>query len=587
MKKLCSLFLVVLLLSGVCAGCRTQRDPTDTTAPTDAHTPVDGVAGKPAEAAASAREDTSSPVFLLEDLPDIGSYKSKAAPESYYDAPLKAFKASAGYGAIIPYQLASDVYIKAFGFMTTDGKIITAPIYSSVSTVSSGDAVVFLAKCRTQYFTPGKKRVAPEERDYQGEANEVEETMSYQLISGDGKKLVSLPAGMTPYSFSDPGTGETIIYASKTKQNGDVSFETVRFYDLALDPLSALGEYQTGADKYCAVIAKDDNGLWLFENSFYQGDGTKREQRVLCYRNGRLQRSIEVENEDTISAVAGELLIGAGHLYTMSGKEILSYYWGKYVCDAQTNCCFAIDSNLEKLVKIKNGKIEKSVVLPETEWIQLDKAVYEGKTCLLVRCESEDDSSENTLYDMDLNVLNSLPDACGFVRTVRFADWLDDYEYGPVLYYWTSGNGKAELHSLMGKLLVSLDVGDTEADFEIVGDNICYYDKDSGISFYDPQSGSVRQRELSGNPDGEVLFRNEKMLVLRRNMSHSGDWRRNAYPEMIYDLKTGDAFYENVTEFNWLDVGDRQYCTFLCGGQSYLCDGGMNVIAVIPDGYYA
>ena len=570
-KRCVALFFVLLLV--FCACGKTGTDEPDTTAAATEPTVT-----KPAV-----------PVeFSLPELPDIGSYQSKKAPEPFFDAPLKDFKESADYGAIIPYQLISNTHIKACGFMTTDGKIITAPIYSSVEPVVSEDSVVYLVKYRTQYFTPGKKKPTPEEDSYTENYKAVSETEYFQLITGDGKKMVTLPVGMTPYYFSDTETEEKIICCNRSVEKDDAYFETIRFYDLALNPLPELGEYRSEANKFSAVIAKNDSGLWLFENSVYLGEEIKRQQRVLCYRNGRLQRSVELEKDETISAVAGDLLVGARDLYTLSGKEILSYSWENFVCDAKTNYCFAIDSKIEKLVKIKNGEVVKSVALPETEDIALDEAVSNGKTCLLVSCSFEDETQKKTLYDMDLNVLCTLPPDSKTVRTATMINDYGDIRYGPVLYYWNYENGKAALYSLSGELLASQVEKDMDAKFQVTNKTVCYADKFGGVTVYDPESGSVLQQELSfPYQKGELLFQNGKILVWSCDLNDSDHWRRNGYQDLIFDLKTGDVLYENITEFNLLDLGDQQYCAFLCGGQSYICDSDLNVIAEIPDGYYA
>ena len=124
---------------------------------------------------------SEAPYFLLSELPDIGSYKNREKYDYFYDAPLNEFEPSDAYGSLAVYRVSrpfTDVMggkttADMYGFMTTDGKIITNAVYKYIDYYAEDGAAFFIAQ------KTGSGNTETLYKDY------------FSLISADGAKMIS------------------------------------------------------------------------------------------------------------------------------------------------------------------------------------------------------------------------------------------------------------------------------------------------------------------------------------------------------------------------------------------------------------
>lgn len=144
----------------------------------------------PVENESETTEEGTS-VFQLASLPDIGSYESKEKYEYFYDTPLDTFVPSDEYGSLAVYVVHRNYTDSfghkspwdVFGFMTADGRIITAPVYSVVTYAENGGVGFYIAQ-----------------GDESGGTYDTSDFV-YTLISADGSK--TLDGGNLTDSFTD------------------------------------------------------------------------------------------------------------------------------------------------------------------------------------------------------------------------------------------------------------------------------------------------------------------------------------------------------------------------------------------------
>lgn len=158
MKKL--FFVLTVLLSFVLLFSSCETDP-------------------PVKKESETTEEGTS-VFQLASLPDIGSYESKEKYEYFYDTPLDTFVPSEDYGSLAVYTVQKS-FTDAFGgkakwdvygFMTDEGRIITSPVYSSITYEENSGSGFYVAQSA------------------ESEGSFETSRYSYTLISADGSKMI-------------------------------------------------------------------------------------------------------------------------------------------------------------------------------------------------------------------------------------------------------------------------------------------------------------------------------------------------------------------------------------------------------------
>lgn len=201
MRKIFSLLLAVAVFLTVFAACDTS-DENPTKKPTQE--------------------------FTLAELPDIGEYKLKGSP-TYFDTALTEFVPDDGYGTLAPY--LGDMYeyyfdeetaairgkdevvsvTPIFGLCTSDGRIVTAPIYKSVE---YRDGYYLLERFNLVNISDYLSSVFVEDTD-----------VTYLIIPSDGSFVTELKTcGTAEYC----GDGIFAYYHSSSKNSAKTAYCTAR-----------------------------------------------------------------------------------------------------------------------------------------------------------------------------------------------------------------------------------------------------------------------------------------------------------------------------------------------------------------------
>ena len=201
MRKIFSLLLAVTVFLTVFAACDTS-DENPTKTPTQE--------------------------FTLAELPDIGEYKPKGSP-TYFDTALTEFVPDDGYGTLVPY--LDDMYeyyfdeetaairgkdevvsvTPIFGLCTSDGRIVTAPIYKSVE---YRDGYYLLERFNLVNIS-----------DYLSSVFVGDTDVTYLIIPSDGSFVTELKTcGTAEYC----GDGIFAYYHSSSKNSAKTAYCTAR-----------------------------------------------------------------------------------------------------------------------------------------------------------------------------------------------------------------------------------------------------------------------------------------------------------------------------------------------------------------------
>ena len=205
MKKALAVFCVAALLLGACA-CGRGTGLTGGPAEPGSDAEQTFVPETQTQAvSATAPNDDGAPVFRLPNLPDIGSYKPDV-PRYYFDEPLNEFRADGGYGTLVPYILHAEAQFDAVdvyhgGFMTADGRIVTAPIYDRIRLFGRGAEALYCAERKLLVAEPRARdewrsdMTEEELRAYEEACGAavaaVTENRVIQIVAADGTRSLS------------------------------------------------------------------------------------------------------------------------------------------------------------------------------------------------------------------------------------------------------------------------------------------------------------------------------------------------------------------------------------------------------------
>ncbi|MDR0916588.1 MAG: hypothetical protein LBN02_05300 [Oscillospiraceae bacterium] len=199
MKKLSSLILAVLLavlLAVSLAACNTPAtvDPSPIPSPSASPTATPSTSPTPSPTPTPQQSPTAPIPAVLPDIPRDFPDEPFTLDEigtQYYGSPQYEFVPSDEYGAVVPYvgglRSVYDGDRVLIGFVTTDGRVVCEPIFSSCNALSDGDISVYVAE-RPQYV--GGKN-----------------TIEYWLISSSGasatkyEKIYSITNNYSPTGY--------------------------------------------------------------------------------------------------------------------------------------------------------------------------------------------------------------------------------------------------------------------------------------------------------------------------------------------------------------------------------------------------
>lgn len=538
--------LTALLLLGCCA-CGRMPDVTP---------PAVEIATQP-----PAPQTDGAPAFYLDALPDIGSFQPKRA-ECFYDAPLPEFRESASYGSIVPYVKTSNGRVPSYGFMTTDGKIITDDIYSSVELLGNDADAVYSARLKT-HFLHGYPEDTGESRWEVYQKN-----CLYQLIRTDGSAFVSL-SRVTPSVWPE---NSPYITCQVWAPDGGYIDDTYLVYDFDLRLVADLTEYQI---PYGRIV---DRGAGRF--------AVVNGQDVLYFENGSLTET--VTPEETNVEVFGDYILTSARLYRSDGSPVMEIPADAvYVIDPARNRLYIADVNASRLILVENGGVTQQTDIPENcSGLTLLKTGGDPRLAATFRAPDGGNETAFWILTADLQRVAAVSCSGEAHISTTYADAGQSTELIEV-----KENGRTLLYDLTGNELAAAQKEDWFGSFpggyglyDDVSHVFLLYAEDVGGMLEIPASLPLQENGFCSYTDGDILV---WTYDIHSDGTEYYDPENFVLRSDIFRISTGEVLYRGVHDFTVTVLGKQCYPAFASGGMAYVFDGGMRQIAAIPDDYYA
>ena len=526
-----------ILLLGLCACSGTP------------FTPGTPPAAKGTSSETSNLSSPGNPEFRLSKLPDIGAYKIKKAA-CFYDEPLKEFRESYKYGTIIPYCVTSDADIPSYGFMTADGRVITAAIYNQVNTMHGKDGIVYGAAHKNFVFNEEFS-----ETDYSKRVTD--------MIRFDGGKMVSMSAAQ-PSAVNSGELIECRVYS------GDIppfSGDTLLLYDYDLNLVADLSPY----DIANSTLLEGDRNSYVFETS-------TNNTKVMFFENGDLKNTVDTDN--CFSDVCDGMICTGSGIYDKAGKELYKIS-GKadYDIDRTDKSVYFTESGINSVTKMKAGEIQRSRRFTGDRISQPVVVYQDGQTRLvLTEKDDRDNVSGFIVLDSCLNTLSTigLPEA----------DFeCDTWETRSVCCFTVVQNGKTEIFDLYGKHKATLNFENSYPSLS--GGCVTFLNEAGALFIYDPYDGSVTEYDnpMPGKEPGYTMYLTDKILIWSYCFERTPNDTVLCY--CLTDRSTKETLHKNISDMIITDTGDKTFISITENGITYVYDGELDLVTSFLNDYYA
>ncbi len=407
---------------------------------------INNVSRHESESSTEASTESGKPVFMLENLPDIGEYSTKTYYKRWYKEYTDTLKPRSDYGELIPfigdcrYYEEADVsgdekygfYSSLYGLMTTDGTVVVDAVYESIDEVEV-DGVIYYALVKSIPFkhpegwhdsrpettitkTDGSKAFTVSGHAYNGNNGRIVVGDEYgevlKVYDYDGNFIFKIPEGYS--SFGE--YNENLLCCT---QYNDYDYKTI-VYDIDGNVVLELngeiwGKFENGKaivcipnffsdipDSYGIINAR---GEWLIQ--------------PVCRSINRLKNGyyavkgfgkLEILDENLISL---NKTSDTEHWYNVVGEKVI-YSKGDYYYDAFTD---------EPIICKENG-------------MQATNYLYE------IDCFTVKDGNDIYIFDGDGNTVAKLENAEEIYEldeTLLYTTW-DNGTHRTEIYYDYSGN---------------------------------------------------------------------------------------------------------------------------------------------------
>ena len=526
-------------------------------------------------------EDVQPVTFSLPSLPEIGSYRQKR-PTYFYGAPLDQFVPSGDYGTVVPYCLASNGEVGSYGFMTADGKIITDAVYSSVYLLEGDGRSVYAAQEKVFSFE-GEQ----EEEEYDGlYAPSVDRNMTL-LIAADGSKSVKLP-GMSPQTGYDDSM---FIECRIPQKDGGFVGDTFYLYDFDLNLAVDLTEYgivngSVTADSADRFVVAD------WEKAIYFEDGVPVKTVPVAYGSTILPNGMSYDNSN---------------LYDAQGEAV-------FPLSGITRCLYEERIGALLIAEVEIGRVTKWIDAEEAArfqasngWFSDVSVCYPDGECRIILSLNEDwdETTGCLVLDGDLNLLTTIDGSgASLVRQVT-----DERGDGSFCCFLLGYGDRTDICDLSGETVATLPFA-YDGWPDVLAGSVFFAD-DTGATY----RFSVADRSLTecvsavpGREVRSVSFVNDRVLICMYHHVNTGRYsdrdvttsaeedfypialeedHENDYRYILTDPATGETLYDNVTDLEITELGERTWISFSVNGTAYVYDGEMNLITAFADDYYA
>ena len=577
---LCLLLAAMLLL---CACGRAEEAATTAPPTSAAPTTVPPTTAVPVTKAPEP-ETVISYDFHLESLPDIGKHQKKSA-DCFYDEPLREFEPSGRYGTLIPYRLDGEDRMwgefERYGFMTAEGKIVTAGIFNRLYCYDVNGKTVFLAQNKVLSENPETIPDWETDREgaeaaYQRAEDYYDENVRYYLISADGRKCLTLRS--YPQCFRDDSGGAVLFSCAQHRSDDDFRTEGVdsfTVYDADLEPVADLTDYLEDYD-YAYMTAAGENRFVLRGERYPETEETL-EGDLLFFENGELDHILETGKE-SYYRMEGRFVICEKHVYDEDGKTVyeMGDNYADTVFDPRSDCLFLYHYREGKLVRIdRGGRVQTTVTtLSATEFVDLTLYDSGSKSYLVIpRDAGYDHRTGYLVYDVDLKQVCEIGSA-----NAQKTAFCYDTENRATGVFLVSVRGRTDIFDVTGQKTASLPFGyeDTDRNYNVDGDPLIYFYRDSETcAVYDTSDRSVTVMPAGRSCPRFTEYFSEKLLCYSGYANDDIDSR--GY--VIQDLVTGEFLLNGISSLEVFSVGGKVYLNYIKNEILYVCDGDLNVIA--------
>lgn len=556
MKKVPAFLLVAAVILSAFTAC---SQPSEKIKETSTDMPVISTE------AANTSTQSEAPVFLLEELPDIGDYVPDTVYSRRYPEKRETLTPGEDYGTLIPFvgsfrnynyvdyetgEWEDDTYsVRKIGLMNTQGEIIVDAVYDyyNIFAVNDGDYIIQLVKSGEEYDTVGDCMICSSDGSWVINKTNCDVYRPYGYENSERLLL-------TDYSEVDweTGTGSPKLMVYDT--SGNLLFEkencTPAYY----------GGYSEG---YLVVSVYSDYNNFESVLRFIDAEGN------IAFENVSPQSSFV---NGIAIAKEGEENYG---LYSIDGDWVyepifdLIYQRGDYYIGSLMNSYCIIDKNGKLINTVSKSKVEDRSIEFCGDKMYYEYSDYSGserfsrytnaQTDELITCKEIDYPVRDHIYET--NYFYCADDTHTYTYIVDF-----------------DGNTVAKLEGY--------------GSITKINDDYFYFAKGRD---------SDAQREI------EVYsFRDFKKLWSGTE-KNSGDrvrfWMYEAYavkvytPEEEYDefdpnrtydilsLESGETLAKNAKDFSVTEINGKCYINYTDGTYSYVLDPEMNVLMKTPNEY--
>lgn len=576
---ICAAILAALLL---CACGRTEEAATETTAEPATAPPVTDAP----TTEAPEPETVISYDFHLEKLPDIGTYKAKKN-DCFYDAPLKEFRTSDGYGTLIPYRLSGKEtavgQLDRWGFMTADGKIVTDSIYESISEIDLNGSTVYCAKKKV--FAGDPVTIPDWETDpegaqaaYERAGEYYDQNLSYQLITADGSRCLTVPSNPTGFSYT--ATGVSMICCAKYRNSGEyfpdgcVSFLV---YDADLNLTADLTEDLQDCG-YSMIFAADEDTI-VVRCQTHDEDIDNITSRLLFFEDGELDRTLEFQEEYPYR-IEGEFVVTSKRVCDGDGRTVYEYgdAQTEASCDPRNGCLFLYNASKGELFKTDR----RGSVLARAQTDILDRADLTrfdtGSGSYYVVPRSSDGANRNgyRVYDGDLHQV------CDVGGEAVKNDFCCAYDTGAPGVFLVADAGRTKILDITGNTVASVPFVYTgyEINYDRAGKDLVYlFRSNERCAVFSAEDRSVRVIPgVRDTPEYPYYFSMNYLVRSEAFREQDFEWRY-----VVLDCATGKRLLDDLTAFHAHHVNGKTWYNYIRNDTLYVCDEDLNVIAALYD----
>lgn len=566
MKKILLFTTVFLLLFPILSSCAKEESLSVTSAEE------------------TSADNEEQKVFRLNELPDIGEYR-RVRSNYYYGEPLNSFRASEDYGTVIPYcRMYSMNYISApgsemygqktgaikYGFMTTDGRIITAPVYENLRQYAVDGKYLYVAEAYETFTT-----------DSGDEYPEIERPAD--IINTSGSRFCKAYVSEYPSMISDlPLLAE---HASPCDFSDDS--QNTLYVDFDAKPiLKHLSENDGGYHQINERILYFDEDIAVLDAELKKSDDSSSytqpsKHKIQVFdRNENLQSSFIIENADSVTSCGKDhVLTSDGHIYDTTGNPVCTLpdtirnYSSK---EYYNGFLYLLDGSTGTLRKVSlNGTVKDTLPDSRLSDHKLIKVFDGTRFCFFAHPVFLTDPNNDSVVvlDEDLRELYSVPvpDENQFGLINRN---LSSESFG----FFITSSDHTDFYDFSGNIIASCAFQINWAHLDNTDSVLAHGENDDCFIIDDFTGAEAKGYVLSMKKD-EILSSLFSSTVIVSDLKTG--W------EKIISVETGETLVDEISCIDVFKTPEGDFCSYSRSGISYVLNENLETIAAVYDDFYA